>query len=284
MERIKITIDSACDCDAENIKNNNIAVIPFNVLLGEKEYLDQVNISGNDIVKFFEEKSILPKTSAPSVVAYKQFFEEALKDSDYVIHFSISNELSVAHSNATMASKDFNGKVEVINSKSLSSGISLVMLYCLDAIKEGKSFKEVCEIAKILPNKTQASFVTDDLTMLYKGGRCSGVSFFFGSALHIKPSLLLKSGKIIPNKKYIGLKFSNVVKKYIADTLKQFPNVNKKRCFVTHTLTDSAIVQLVKEEASKIFDEVIESEAGATICSHCGRNTIGLLYVCNEEI
>ena len=178
----------------------------------------------------------------------------------------------------------FTGKVKVVDTRSLSSGISLVMLSAIDLLESGMSVDEVVKQCKQIAKCTQASFTLDSLRMLYKGGRCSGLAFFMGKTLGLKPSLLVKGGKLGVNKKYMLQKYDVIVKRYVLDTLKQFPNIKKNRCFVTHTPTDPEVVQMVKDIASQYFDEVIESEAGATICSHCGKNTIGILYVCEDEV
>lgn len=284
MEKIKITVDSACDCAPEILKENNIGVIPFYVLMDGKDRLDGVEVSGKDVVEYVEKTDILPRTSAPSMEAYESFFNEMLQDNDYILHFCISSEFSVACSNAVKVAEKFKGKVKVVDTRSLSTGISLVMLNAIDLLKEGKSIEEVASISKKVAKCTQSSFTLESLRMLHKGGRCSGLAAFMGKAFGLKPSLLVRGGKLGANKKYMLQKFDVTVKRYVLDTLKQFPNIDKKRCFVTHTPTDAHIVEMVKDIAKDYFDEVIESDAGATICSHCGRNTIGLLYVCKDEI
>lgn len=285
MEKYKITIDSACDLPFDLMEKENISFIPFSVLIDGEDKLDGVSVLGKDIVKYVEDTDILPKTSAPSVSQYEDFFEKALAESEKIIHFSISNDFSVAHNNAIKASEKFeDGKIYIVDTRSLSSGIGLVALSGLDLFKQGKDIAEVAEQCREIATRTQASFTLDDLRMLYKGGRCGGLAFFMGKALNIKPSLLVKGGKLGVNKKYMLTKYEVAVRKYVLDTLKQFPNMVKTRCFVTHTPTDPKVVEMVKNMAKEHFDEVIESDAGATICSHCGKNTIGILYVCEESI
>ena len=284
MQNIKITVDSAGDFTQDILKKYNIDFIPFYVLMDGADKLDGVEVKGQDIVDYVEKTDTLPRTSAPSVEAYEKFFEKNIKDYETLIHFSISNDFSVAHSNAIKASEKFNGKVKVVDTRSLSSGISLVMLSAIDLLESGMSVDEVVKKCKQIAKCTQASFTLDSLRMLYKGGRCSGLAFFMGKTLGLKPSLLVKGGKLGVNKKYMLQKYDVIVKRYVLDTLKQFPNIKKNRCFVTHTPTDPEVVQMVKDIASQYFDEVIESEAGATICSHCGKNTIGILYVCEDEV
>ena len=287
MSKIKISVDGACDCDNATIEKNNISVVPFSVLMDGVDKLDGVEVNGQDVVDYVAKTDTLPKTSAPSMEAYEQCFSKYFEEEkcDYVLHFSISNEFSVAYNNASKVAEKFDGKVKVVDTRALSSGICLVMLKCIDLINAGMDIDQVVEQAKQIAKCTQTSFTLEGLRMLHKGGRCSGLSFFMGKTLGIMPSLLVRNGKLGVKKKYLfQKKFDVLVKRYVNDTLKQFPNIDKTRCFITHTPTDQTAIDVAKEIAKQYFDEVIESDAGATICSHCGKNTIGILYVCNEEV
>ena len=287
MDNIRISIDSACDCDKATIEKNNVAVIPFYVLMDGVDKLDGVEVFGKDVVDYVERTDTLPRTSAPSMEAYEQHFKSLLEDEkvDYVLHFSISSELSVANSNAVKVAEKFGGKVKVVDTRALSTGIALVMLKCIDLLNAGMKIDQVVEKAKGLAKCTQTSFTLESLRMLHKGGRCSGLALFMGKTLGIMPSLLMRGGKLGVNKKYFfQRKFDVLVKRYINDTLKQFPNIDKTRCYITHTPTDQTAIDSAKEIAKQYFDEVLESEAGATICCHCGKNTLGILYICNDEV
>ena len=287
MSKIKISIDSACDCDKATLEKNNVAVIPFSVLIDGVDKLDGVEVSGKDVVDYVVKTDVLPRTSAPSMEAYENHFKTLFEDEkyDYILHFSISNEFSVAYNNAVKVAEKFDGKVKVVDTRALSTGIALVMLKCIDLLNAGMELDQFIEKAKEIAKCTQTSFTLESLRMLHKGGRCSGLAFFMGKTLRIMPSLLVRNGKLGVNKKYFfQKKFDALVKRYINDTLKQFPNIDKTRCFITHTPTDQSAIDGAKEIAKQYFDEVIESDAGATICSHCGHNTLGILYICNEEV
>lgn len=278
--KIAISIDSAGDLSNELINKYNIAVMPFIVNLQDRSELDGVTISGAELLDYVEEADELPKTSAPSELAYQELFEKLLKESDRVIHFCISSELSVACSNATRASEQFGGNVAVIDTRSLSSGIALPTLYAHDLISEGKSFEEVVEMCREIVPFVQASFAIDSLKLLHKGGRCSGTAMLLSTALAIKPTMLMSEGKLAPHKKYMMQKFTAAVKKYVVDTLAEFNNYDDTRVFVTHTpIANQQIIDMVKDLVTPKFREVIECEAGATISSHCGKNTIGILYI-----
>jgi fatty acid-binding protein DegV len=112
------------------------------------------------------------------------------------------------------------------------------------------------------------------------GGRCSRASLIAGSALKIKPKLLLEEGEIIPVTKYRG-SWDKVLKKYIKETLKDHDKIDKERIFICHTCVPYSKTQALKDELQQVYDfkEVYINEASATIATHCGPNTLGLLFI-----
>lgn len=283
---IKFCTDSCVDISKAQLENNDIAVLPLYVILGEQEYLDGVDIQPKDIFAYVKEKGVLPKTAARSSENYKDFFRENLTGNDHIIYIGISSQLSSSYANAVSAIEEMEEKdrIHIIDSKSLSSGIGLLILYGKKLANQGLSVEEICEKIKGQVDKNQTSFIVEKLDYLYKGGRCSALTRFGASLLNIKPVLELKEGKIENTSKFMG-KFSVVCKKYIDQILANNKNYCKDICFITNTCKDEEFVnQIVDYVKNKgIFEEVYAQKAGATISCHCGENTLGILYLLDEK-
>ena len=280
---VNICTDSCNDLTSELIEENNIKVIPLVVTLGEQEYYDNVNIHPEDIFNFVNKNNILPKTAARSIEDYKEFFNSLPKENE-IIYIGISSELSSSINNAMLASKEVDeGRIFIVDSRSLSTGIGLLVLYAARLAKEGKNGKEIYVMLLKQTQFNQASFIVDRLDYLYKGGRCSGIARFGANLLKLKPCLELVNGEIINTSKYMG-NFKKIVYKYIDDMLAKYPNVKKENCFITHTCKDEAfIIEVVEYVRNKnIFEKVYSSRAGSTISCHCGENTLGILYLLEE--
>ncbi len=278
--KIKISVDSCADLSKELINEYDIGVMPLRVLLGEKDHADGIDITPKDIYEYVGKTGNLPKTAAATENSFHQLFEEYLKEYDRVIHFNISNEMSVTHTNACHAAESFEGKVVVIDSKSLSTGIGVQAVFAARLCKNNMPFEEIVEKVKDNVEKVQASFVLDKLNYLHKGGRCSSVALLGANLLKIKPCIEVNNGKMGMARKYMG-NFAKSVEKYVVETLEKYPNYDDSICFITHTEIDPQIIenvkQIIKEKSS--FKEIFETEAGCTITSHCGSNTIGVLYI-----
>ncbi|MBQ9117682.1 MAG: DegV family protein [Clostridia bacterium] len=279
MAKIRITSDSTCDLNALT-ETRDIGILPLQVNLDTKAYFDGVDITPQDIFDFVAQTKILPKTSAPSVGDYEDFFKKELKGYDALIHFNISAKSSGSHNFAVEAAKSFGGKVHVIDSKALSSGQGLLVLAAADMRDEGKSAKEIVAQINLLRDRVNTSFIPDSLDYLHKGGRVSGMVKVMAGMFKIHPLIYMNDGQLVPGVKYRG-KMTQIVKQYVQDLKEKYPDYDKKRCFVTHSSAEKELVDVAKAAVAEAFefDEVIETVAGSIITSHCGKGTLGVLFI-----
>ena len=275
--KIAISVETTADLTKEIIEKNDIKVIPFNILLGDETYVDG-EITTDDIIEFVNKNKILPKTSAINEYSYTQHFENLLKDYDAVVHFSISSKLSCACENA-MRSAERLKNVYVVDTQSLSTGIGLLALYACDLISQGISAEEIYKLCIKRVPFIQASFALKRVDYLYKGGRCSVLSFLGANLLRICPQIILKDGKMMAGKKYRG-NYKHVVENYCKDVLDEFRTADLTRAFVTYTTASQDIIDVAVNFLKDAgFKTIHVTRAGGTITSHCGENCLGILYI-----
>ena len=281
MPKIRISADSTCDLSPELVEKYNIAITPLKITLGDTDYTDQIDITPQKIYDYVAETGVLPKTAAVSVGTYTDVFTELKKDCDEVVHFTISSEMSSCYQNAVLAAEEVGG-VYVVDSRNLSTGIGhLAIEAAIAAQDETKTGKDIFDYVSSLVDRLDVSFVINSVNYLYKGGRCSGVAAVGANLLKLKPLIEVHDGKMDMAGKYRG-NMKDVVKKYITDRL-TVPGAKFKRdrIFVTCTCTDYDLPNYAKEivESLGLFDEVLITIAGSTITSHCGKDTLGILYI-----
>ncbi len=283
--KIAITADSVIDLTPELLDKYDIKIVPLGILLGEEDYLDDGSITPEKIFSFVKETKVLPKTSAANEEFYKQNFQKYLDEGyDAVIHFSLSSHMSASNQNAVSASQSFEGKVKVIDSASLSTGVALQAIYARELTKTETDLDVIVEKVKKRTPFVQASFIVEHLDYLHKGGRCSSTAFLFGKAAGIRPQIVVKNGKMVSGKKYIGRNMPALIKKYCKDTLSEFNHPDKKLCFITYSSANQDMIDAAKEVVKEVgFETVYETTAGATICSHCGEHTLGILFINDGE-
>ncbi len=276
---IQITTDSTCDL-GESIQKRGIGVMPLSVILGDRSYLDGVNITPQDIFDHVERTKELPKTAAPSIADFEQFFASYVEKGKTVIHYNISKLSSSSHQYALEAAKKFKKKVHVVDSMALSSGQGLMVMKACDLRDSGKDAEEIVKKTSALAPKINTSFVPDRLDYLYKGGRCSRMQMYGANLLKIHPLIEMKDGQLYAGKKYRG-SMEKCIEKYVEDLKEQYPEYDRTRAFITHSTADRSVVETAWRKVKELFefDEILETVAGSVITGHCGRNTLGVLFI-----
>lgn len=276
--KIAISAESTLDLSKELLAQYDIRVIPFIVLLGEEQYLDG-EITSQDIFDYVDKTKVLPRTSAINEFQYHEFFQSLLDEGyDAIIHFSLSSGISSSCAQAQKAASKLDN-VYVIDSLSLSTGIALQTIYARKLAEKGLKPQEIVSKVTARIPYVQASFVVQTLEYLHKGGRCSGLLRLGATILRIKPQIIVSDGKMAPSKKFFGRK-SQVIAAYCNDTLEQFANPDLSVAFVTYTSATPEMVSVAIDALRKRgFKTIYETHAGATITSHCGPETLGILFI-----
>lgn len=281
--KIRISADSTVDLSPELIEKHNIAIMPLLVTMGDATKRDGVDVTTEELYNYVKETKELPKTASPSITVYQEFFDELLKDADCVIHFVVSSKMSSCYNNAMKAGEEYGHKVFVVDSRSLSTGIALLVLRACDLAERGVEPVIIAKECREMTKYTQASFILGNLDFMHKGGRCSGAMSLSAKFLRIKPAILVKDGEMVVGKKYMG-KMEKVIENYVNDILTMYPDYDRKRVFITHTPIDSSIVEVARQQLEGVFEEIYETNAGATIYSHCGAGTLGVLFMSTKPI
>ena len=278
--KICISAETTVDLPKELLEAYDIRTIPFTLTLGEETRLDG-EITPEDLFEFTKKTGKLPRTSAVNQFQYEEYFRPLLKEYDHIIHFALSSEISSACQNAIAASHEdeFEGKVDIIDSRSLSTGIALHCFYARKLAKAGKAPNEIVEACKKRIPYGQASFSLESVNYLYKGGRCSMLQMLGANVLGLKPEIFVKDGAMVAGAKYRG-PMKKVVLEYVEDTLKLFPTPDLEEVFITYSTAPDEVVTAVEERLKKAgFQNIHKTRAGGTISCHCGPHCLGILYI-----
>ena len=278
-QSVVITSDSTCDLSQELLDRYDIPVIPLTITLGEDTFLDGSNFTPLDMYARYKQDGTLPKTSAPSVQEFLDFFSQFTEKGCEVVHLDISSELSNTYNAACMAAEEL-GHVHVVDSRMLSTGVGLLAIEGAECRDRGMGAQEIAEHLRGLTGKVQTSFVLDTLQFMWKGGRCSAVSALGANLLSLKPGLEMKDGKLGVYKKYRG-NIKNVYKQYVKERL-QGRRVRPGHVFITESgEVDDAVLEeicaLVRETIP--VQEIHHTMAGCTVSTHCGPKTLGILFI-----
>lgn len=280
-KKVLLTADSTCDLSEETRERFRVITHPLHVVLEGESYDDGVNLVPDDIYRTYEEKKVLPKTAAVNAAEFIDFFTPYIEQGYEIVHINLGSGLSVTHSNCRMAAEELEG-VYVVDSCNLSTGSGLLVLEAAERIATGMPAEQVAREVQELASTVSASFVLDTLEFLHKGGRCSSLAMMGANLLQLKPCIEVDntSGKMGVGKKYRG-SLDKCLQQYVQDKLSGRTDIRTNRVFITHSGISEERIALVKAEVEKYqkFDEILITRAGCTISSHCGPNTLGVLFM-----
>ena len=281
MKKIRIVSDSTCDLSAELIEKYDITIIPLCIILGEKSYYDGVDISPAQIYEWSDENKTTPKTAGITFDKLDEFIKPLFESGDDIIYIGISEDMSSTCNTARIYGEDAEyGRFFVINSKNLSTGIGLQVLRACELRDAGKSAEEIVSEIEGARDLVRASFVVaDKLTYLARGGRCTAVTALMANALKLHPEIVVRDGKMGVGRKYRG-KTSVAVSAYVDGLMPALEAADPRRVFITHSGCEDEVIEAVHQRLTELgrFEEIFITRAGGVISSHCGPNTLGVLF------
>ena len=282
MAKIKVTCDSTCDLTQELYQKYDIHVVPLGITLGDTLYSDGVDIGAQEIFAYADAKGQLPKTSAVSPADYENQFRPYVEAGYEVIHINISSEFSACYQNACLAAAEL-GHVHPIDSRNLSSGSGHLAVLAAELAQQGMEAQAIVDEVERKKELLDVSFVLQRLDYLSMGGRCPGVVALGASLLKLRPEIRVVEGKMIVGKKYRG-DAQRTILDYVKGRLEGRTDVDTHRIFITHAKAPQEIVDQVVALVKELhpFEEVLVTEAGCTVSSHCGPDCLGVLFFKKE--
>ena len=277
---VRIITDSAADFEPFELEKLNISCIPLKVLLGDKEYEENINLSKDQFFSLLASTGDTPKTSQPSPEKLMNLIAEAKAAGEETLYICLSSALSGTCQTAVMTCEDaeYDGAY-VFDSLNATGGERLIVEYAVRLRDEGKSAKEIIAALESIRDKIVLFACIDTLEYLYRGGRISQTVYKLGTMAQVKPIIRVsEEGTIEVPAKAMGMrKGMDQLCKRIEQ---QKPSADHK-LYVMYT-ADRTIGQTLAEKVAALGYEIPEEQiiqVGAGIGSHIGPNACGIVYV-----
>ena len=193
---IKIVADSTCDLPQQVIKAFDITIVPMFINIGERGYLDGIDISREDFYSNLPDYKIHPTTGTPGVKAFTDVFASLTAGgADEILTIHISKSLSAVCGVAEAAAREFTAiPVTVRDSGQLSLGIGFQVELAARMAKAGKNMQKIIAALDDLKRRTFVAAGLDTLEYLRRSGRMNIFLAGIGSLLQLKPILTMRNG------------------------------------------------------------------------------------------
>lgn len=274
MQKIAIVTDTNSGIKSSD-ESKHLYVVPMPLTIDGEEYFEGQNIEHKE---FFEKQidGANIKSAQPAVGIVEDIWKNLLEKYDSLIYIPMSSALSSSCESAIASSKNFDGKVLVVDNKRISCSLKVSVENALKLAKEEKNLEE---IASYLEKESSESIIyisIPTLTYLKKGGRLTPAAALLGTMLSIKPVLQIQQGKLDSFAKCFTfnackIKMINALKK---DIETKFEGKNIK-VFLAHTnIPDEA--EIFKAQLENALNKKVEilDELPLSISCHIGPGAI----------
>ncbi len=182
---VKIITDRAADIPADEASRLGLAVAPLFINFPE----GQVDSAELEPDVFYDRLRrmypTIPTTAQPSPGIFASLYEQFPDEPLLSIH--ISSGLSGTIQAATVAAKDADQEVQVVDTMTLSGGQRYQVLFAAQAAAAGWETAAILERLDQIRAATEVAFTLETLDYLARGGRIGRVQAMAGSLLNIKP-------------------------------------------------------------------------------------------------
>ncbi|MFC1991689.1 DegV family protein [Chloroflexota bacterium] len=195
MPKVAIVTDSTNCLPGELIKKYDIRVVPYHIMMGGKDFRDQIDITPSEFWQRFGNMKEIPTTGVPSPQEFANTFIELAKSTDSIVCINVSNTISAIHETANIAKSIVmenhpNLNIDYIDSRNSAGALGFIVLEAARAAQAGERAPEIIEIAQGLIPKVKFIFTPDTLKYLIKGGRAPKTALI-GEYLQIRPIISL---------------------------------------------------------------------------------------------
>jgi DegV family protein with EDD domain len=279
-QRIAIITDSTADVPRSLVEQYGIHVIPQILIMGNKTWLDGVDIDPPTFYELLRTSSVFPASSQPSVQSFYELFVELSKKAEEIVAVLISNELSGTLNSAQAAAAELPDlPIEIVNSRAASMQLGFMVLAAARAAAAGGDLQTVAAVARALVGKVRVYFIVDTLEYLHRGGRIGAASRLFGTALNLKPVLEIRDGIVTPVAKIrTRRKALDKVLELLQEQLRDADSDRVHMAVLNVAAAEEAA--RFREQLEALFHplEMINAECGPVVGTHVGPGTVGVAY------
>ncbi len=275
---VRIITDSGIDLPGE--LDPRLTVIPLGITFGTTTYADGVDLTNDRFYEMLIESDELPKTSQATPYAYQQVFEQVRAAGEEAVVITLSSALSGTYQSAVTAAADYS-EVHLVDSKNVTIGQSLLVLYALRLVDEGLGAAEIAEKVEAVVGRVCLLALLDTLEYLKRGGRIPKSVGAIGELLSIKPVVGVEDGEVVMLGKARGSKngrnqLHQQVEKHGIDftmpVLLGYTGLSQK--LLKKYLDDNRAIW----EGKVAEEDLPITSVGATIGTHVGPGAIALAF------
>jgi len=283
---LRIVMDSAGDLPVEWIKEYQIDIIPINVHMDDKVFLENVDINIDQFYSWVKKTGRIPKTSQPSPHRVIELYQKIAQTGDVILSIHLTGKLSGTYESAVIAAQELTDEPYQIIPFDTLSGTGIQGYMCREARemdRQGAGIERIIKRLEQIRDHSEVIFTLDALEFAQKSGRVKKLEAILASVLNIKPIITLKEGTLAAVDKVRTRKASLAfILQEMADRMGE--KVINAAIIHAHDL-DTALEISERIKGILNIKELFVEELSIAIAANLGPGTIGIVaYPVDERV
>ncbi len=275
MSSIKIVTDSTADIPLSLVQELGIEVVPLRIWINDQVYRAGLDITNEQFYELLQEGQVHFSVTSPNALVFEQLYRKLALEYDHIFSIHLSSRLGGVYRTANQARAKLPAsltQIELIDSKSASMGLGLVVLAAARAARDGASPAAVRQIISDMMRHSHVVFFVDTMEYLERSKRLTLAASVLGSMQRIKPLMILDEGDIVP---YERTRTRAKAIEGLYTFIEDFPKVQEVVAMYTNTPED---VDKLLEKVEPIFPpkKVQVVQFSPSIALHLGPGAMGV--------
>lgn len=274
MTKIALITDSSCDLSFEDLKKHNIIQFPIRVIYKDKEYLDKIEISSEEMYRRLKQE--VPSTSLPDMHYCENILQQLIEENyTDVIVTNVSTALSGTQNSIRLLAQQFPAlNFHFFDTKTLGFPQGVITLEASKLIAQGLSCTEILDRLEDVRQRTNGFIAIETLEYLIKGGRIGKVSGTVGELLHIRPIISSNDEGVLYS--YTKARGKKQVLSKLKKTLMEFLDASPCRVWILQgDAKEDALAFLEDVKNHPNITDISLETVGAAMGIHTGPGVIG---------
>ena len=197
---VAVVADSSADLTDAILDRHHIALVPLQVMFGDRVYLDRVELRPEEFYRLMRGSTSLPTTSQPAPGDFVRVLRDAKAEADEVVAVLLSSRLSGTYQSAQAAVRAAGLEgVHLVDSGSASLGEGLLALRAAELAESGWPATAIVRELNRLRGQSGVFITVDRFDNLLRSGRVTRGRAWLAGLLDVKPILSLDAeGAVVP--------------------------------------------------------------------------------------
>lgn len=277
MSKVKIITDSSVQLTEEEIKENDISIVPLTIEIDGHTYTDGVDISRKKFVEEMDASKELPKTSQPSIGAFMEVIDNVPDDYTDILSLNMTKSISGTINAARQIKEMTDRNYEAVDTEFTDRAMAFQVLKAAKMAKAGKSVDEIKTAINNIRDHTYLYMGITSIENVLRGGRLNRFAGTLSTLLNLNLVLTMQNNSLDIAKRGRGRK---TIEKYMKNVMEEIKGLKNIKSIGISYVDKLDYVNELKAQFQEIVPDVplLIRVTSPVIATHAGTGAFAIEF------